>query len=94
MNTIDVEGECCRPSTILIAIRTHRNLIPSKSLSSSKLKHHILNQPQLVFCGKDIYNPYIKYTFSVDDYSCIGSTFKVLNFSHDLMKGERFSFMT
>ena len=44
--------------------------------------------------GKDIYNPYIEYIFSVDDYSCIGSTFKVLNFNHDLMKGERFSFMT
>src|ERR1041385_5084400 len=91
---IDVEGECCRASTILIAVSTHCHLIPSKTLSSSKFKHQILNQPQLVFRGKDIYNSYIKYTFSVNDHSCIGSTLKVLNFNHDLMTGERFSFMT
>ena len=36
--------------------------------------------------GKDIDYPYIKYTFSVIDYSCIGSTFKVLNVSYDLWK--------
>ena len=91
---IYVQGECCRPSTILIIVSTHRHLIPSKTLSSSKFKHRILNQPQLVFRGKDIYNLYIKYTFSVNDHSCIGSTLKVLNFNHDLTTGERFSFMT
>ena len=53
---IDVEGECCQPSAILIAVSTHYHIIPSKPLSSSKFKHQILNQPQLVFCGKDIYN--------------------------------------
>src|SRR3954467_9467292 len=91
---IDVEGECCRPSTILIVVSTHCHLIPSNTLSSSKFKHQILSQPQLVFCGQDIYNSYIEYTFSVNDYSCIGSTLKVLNFNHDLMTGEQFSFMT
>ena len=85
---IDVEGECCRSSTILIIVSTHCHLIPSSHSQavSSSIKY-LINRNQC-FVGKDIYNLYIKYTFSVNDYSCIGSTLTVLNFNHDLMTGE------
>ena len=82
---------------ILLAINTHCHLISSKQLSSNRFRFHKTRTSikYLANCHKclseNIYNMYIKYTCSVNDFPCNWFYFQSSQLSQEFMKGERIS---
>ena len=72
--TLNAEGECHWPSTILLAIYTHGHLFVqcnSQAVGLGFIKPEQVSntwQTAISVQHENIYNLYIKYTFSVNDF--------------------------
>ena len=93
IHMIDVDGECCWPSTILLAINTHCHLISSKQLSSNRFRFDKTRASSKYLataksvCQKTFITRISNIPAPPITSPTIGSTFRVLNSVRNSWKG-------